>query len=154
MKSHEIDHLTADLNEHYVSFIVAGQLFGIPVTQVREILGVQTIARVPLAPKQVAGSLNLRGRIVTAINLHSLLNLSYYLDTLPPINMVVEYKDELYSLMIESVLDVAQISHDKIEKTPQTLDDIWKNIACGVVYLEEKIMVIMDTNALLKHDIK
>ena len=152
MKSHETDDLKVNLNRHYVSFIVAGQLFGIPVTQVREILGVQTIASVPLAPKQVAGSLNLRGRIVTAINLHSLLNLFYYLDTLPPINMVVEHKDELYSLMIESILDVIQIPHGNIEKTPQTLDDIWKNIACGVVHLEQEIMVIMDTNALLTHD--
>ncbi|RYE39719.1 MAG: chemotaxis protein CheW, partial [Sphingobacteriales bacterium] len=80
MKSQKLNGFAADLNEHYVSFIVAGQLFGIPVTQVREILKRQDVAHVPLAPKKVAGSLNLRGRIVTAINLHSLLNLSYYLD--------------------------------------------------------------------------
>ena len=152
MKLQKNEGVALESKRDYVAVMIAGQLFGIPVSQVREILSVQTITPIPLAPKRVAGALNLRGRVVTAINLHSILNLSYYSTQLPPINVVVEHKDELYSLMIESVIDVIQIPCHKIEKTPQTLDDVWKNIADGVFYDDGKIMVMMNINALLTSD--
>lgn len=152
MKLQKNDSVALESKRDYVAVIIAGQLFGIPVSQVREILSVQTITPIPLAPKRVAGALNLRGRVVTAINLHSMLNLSYYSDELPPINVVVEHKDELYSLMIESVIDVIQVPCHKIEKIPQTLDDVWKNIADGVFYDDGKIMIMMNINVLLTND--
>ena len=61
--------------EDYVTFVIAGQLFGIPVLRVQDVLSWHQITPIPLAPPEIAGSLNLRGRIVTAIDVRLRLGL-------------------------------------------------------------------------------
>src|SRR4051794_12660711 len=84
----------------FVTFTVAGQLFGIPVLQVHDVLGPQSITRVPLAPPEIAGSLNLRGRIVTAIDLRRRLGLEPPADPRQAMSVVVELGSQSYSLMV------------------------------------------------------
>src|SRR5512139_1000055 len=87
----------------YVTMSIGDQMFGIPVLTVQDVLGPQNIARVPLAPPEVAGSLNLRGRIVTAIDVRPRLGLATREGGKAAMSVVVEYDGELYSLLVDSV---------------------------------------------------
>ena len=96
-----------DEDRVFVTLTVADQLCGIPVLGVRDILGEQVITRIPLAPPEIAGSLNLRGRIVTAIDLRRRLHLPAAPPNQPRMSVVAEQGGELYALLV--VLDVARL---------------------------------------------
>src|SRR5260221_4936093 len=99
----------------FVSVTVAGQLFGIPVLEVQDVLGAQRLTRIPLAPPEVAGALNLRGRIVTAIDLTQRLGLRGGEQATSGMSIVVEHASELYSLLIDSVGEVLSLPADRYE---------------------------------------
>src|SRR5687767_15211536 len=94
----------------YVTMSIGSQMFGIPVLQVQDVLGHQRITRIPLAPPEVAGSLNLRGRIVTAIDVRLRLGLSARSKDKPGMSIVVDLRGELYSLMVDGVGEVLSLS--------------------------------------------
>ncbi len=137
----------------FVTMRVNKQLFGVPVRYVRDVLRRQRITPIPLAPGEVAGSLNLRGRIVTVLDLHKRLRLP--LDKMiaaadSGMFVVVEHRGELYSLMVDSVGEVLNISAADIEKTPANLDGAWKEVSSGIYKLDGELLVIMQVDSLLK----
>ena len=134
----------------YLTVMIAGQRFGIPVLQVQDVLREQKVTRIPLASKEVAGSLNLRGRIVTAIDVRKRLGLPDKEDKVPSMSVVVEHNDELFSLVIDSVGDVLSFKDKYYESNPGTLDPIWRNISTGIYQMEEELLVIMDVSRLLE----
>lgn len=137
-------------NEDFVTAIIANQLFGIPVLQVQDVLGPQKITRIPLAPPEVAGSLNLRGRIVTAIDVRMRLGLPpRATDGKPVMSIVVDHKGELYSLMVDNVGEVLSLSHTDFERHPATLDQRWREISTGIYRLKETLLVVLDVSKLL-----
>lgn len=138
-----------DDNRDFVSMSVAGQLFGLPVPAVQEVLGPQRMTRVPLAPPEVAGSLNLRGRIVTAIDLRTRLGLGPRADGEAGMNVVVECDGAPYSLVVDSVGEVLHFSPEDRERTPATLDALWRQIAAGIYRLDDRLMVVIDVANLL-----
>src|ERR1041385_1705753 len=81
----------------YVTMSIGSQMFGIPVLNVQDVLGPQQITRVPLAPPEVAGSLNLRGRIVTAIDVRLRLGLERRGKAKAAMSGVVGHDGELFS---------------------------------------------------------
>ena len=103
---------------HLITVTVGGQLFGIPVLHAQDVLNPQRIVRIPLAPKAIAGSLNLRGRIVTAIDLRSCLGLPPCAEPSKSMSVVTEREGELYSLLVDSVGEVMTLSPDSFEATP------------------------------------
>jgi len=143
--------VSTEAPREFVSMTVAGQLFGIPVLTVQDVLGEQRITCVPLALPEVAGTLNLRGRIVTAIDMRRRL-------LLPPrdkgaaMNVVVERAGELYSLIVDSVGEVLSLPAEQFERNPSTLEPTWRDVSVGVYRLENELMVVLDVNRLL--DIK
>ena len=141
-------------NTEYLVVYIAGQMFGIPVLQIQDVLGEQKVTPVPLAPPEVSGALNLRGRIVTAINVRKRLGLEQECDKdNKSMSVVVENGDELYSLIIDKVGDVLVLGSDTFETTPNTLDGAWRDVAMGIHRLEDQLMVVMDVARLLqKHD--
>src|SRR3954452_3661532 len=108
-----------------VTLTVADQLCGVPVLGVRDILAEQAITRIPLAPPEIAGSLNLRGRIVTAIDLRRRLRLP------PPpagqgrMSVVAEQGGELYALLVDQVSEVLSLEASMFERNPPTLEKCW-----------------------------
>lgn len=136
----------------YVTFRLAGQLVGIPVLSVHDVLNAQNITKIPLAPESVAGVLNLRGRIVTAIDLRRHLGFPPRDDESEYMSIVVEYRDEPYSLQIDEVGDVLSLPADDMESNPVTLDDRLRVISDGVYRLDNDLMVILDVEKLLDHD--
>lgn len=131
----------------FVTMSVAGQNFGVPVLQVQDVLNPQPITRIPLAPTGIAGALNLRGRIVTAIDVRARLGLP--LATGPCMSIVVEHKGELYSLLVDEVGDVMSLHHRDYESSPPTLDARWRDISQGVYRLDGALMLVMDVAKLL-----
>lgn len=139
-----------DDNREFVTMFIDGQLFGIPVLQVQDVLSPQKITRVPLAPKEVAGSLNLRGRIVTAIDVRIRLGLARRAEGEKNMSVVVDHNGEFYSLIVDQVGEVMSLSVSDYEKTPATLDERWREVANGVYRLKDKLMIVLDVKRLLR----
>lgn len=137
-------------SKDYLTVIIAGQRFGIPVLQVQDVLREQKVTRIPLAAPEVAGSLNLRGRIVTAIDVRRRLGIANDEDRGSGMSVVVEYKGELYSLVIDSVGDVLSLRNDLFEKNPGTLDPAWRDVSMGIYQLKGELLVVMDVPRLLE----
>jgi purine-binding chemotaxis protein CheW len=135
--------------EEYVTFRVDQQWFGIPVHVAQEVLLTQNIARVPLAPPEIAGFLNLRGQIVTAMDLRHRLQLTPRTDE-ETINIVVRQEGELYSLLVDEVGDVLTVDAVSLEAVPQSLGQLWRQIASGIVRRETDLLVVVNVAALLR----
>jgi purine-binding chemotaxis protein CheW len=136
-------------NGEFVSVTVAGQLFGIPVLQVQDVLGPQRITRIPLAPPEVAGSLNLRGRIVTAIDLRTRLRLPRLPEGKSGMSVVVDYGGELYSIMVDAVGEVLSLNAVNAERNPATLDPIWRDVSGGIYRLDKSLLIVLDVARVL-----
>lgn len=133
----------------YVTMTINDQLFGIPVIQVQDVLRPQHTNRIPLAPPEVAGSLNLRGRIVTAIDVRCRLGLPPRAGGEDGMSVVVEQGTELYSLVIDAVGEVLNLPEKDFERNPSNLDQLWREVAAGIYQLDGKLMVVLDINKLL-----
>jgi len=136
--------------EMFVTLTVADQLFGIPVLKVRDILGPQRITHVPLAPPEVAGALNLRGRIVTAIDVRTRLGLSPLKEAKSGMSVVVDTHGELYSLIVDKIGDVMSLSSSDYERNPATLDPRWQEVSEGIYRLKDCLLVVLDVARLLR----
>ena len=146
--SHEI--ATTEDHEDFVTMFIEGQMFGIPVLVVQDVLGPQKITRIPLAPPEVAGSLNLRGRIVTAIDVRMRLRLPHKkAENGQGMSVVVDMKGELYSLRVDQVGEVLSLPAAKFERNPPTLDPLWREFSTGIYRLDEKLLVVLDVPRLL-----
>ncbi len=139
----------SESNNEYVTVTIGGQLFGIPVLSIEDVLGSQTITRIPLAPHQVAGALNLRGRIVTAIDVRRRLGL-------PPVeggtggkSVVVEHHGESYSLMIDDVGEVMSLPPEQFDRNPPTLDPRWQEVSEGIYRLDGALLIVLAVDRLL-----
>jgi purine-binding chemotaxis protein CheW len=140
--------LTTDSND-FVTMSIAGQLFGIEVLQVQDVLASQKIARIPLAPAEVAGSLNLRGRIVTAIDVRTRLGLPPLEGKALGMSVVVEHGGELYSLKVDQVGEVMSLPKKDFEQSPPTLEPRWREVSSGIYRLNEKLLIALDVARLL-----
>ncbi|UPY39419.1 chemotaxis protein CheW [Sediminicoccus sp. KRV36] len=132
-----------------LTLTVAGQLCAVPVLTVRDVLGVQAITRIPLAPPEVAGSLNLRGRIVTAVDLRSRLGLPAREAGMVAMSVVVDVGGELYSLLADQVGEVLSLNAEECAPNPQTLDAAWKEFSLGVHRQGDQLLVLLDVDQLL-----
>ncbi len=139
-------------DKEFVTMRVAGQLFGISVMEVQDVLRGLKVAHVPLAPQEIVGSLNLRGRIVTAIDMRICLGLAQG-DPVPKhmiMSVVVEHKNECFSLIVDSVGEVVSLPFDQLEKNPANLSGRWKEVASGIYKLQDDLLIILDIQKLLK----
>ncbi len=140
-------------SREFVTMFIDGQMFGIPVLQVQDVLGPQKITRVPLAPKEVAGSLNLRGRIVTAIDVRTRLGLPARDDGEKSMSVVVDLNGEFYSLIVDQVGEVMALAASDYEQTPATLDERWREISDGVYRLKDVLLIVLDIKRLLRLEV-
>lgn len=147
--SRELDAIRSEHLDDFVTFVIADQLFGIPVLKVQDILQPDRIASIPLAPPEVKGSINLRGRIVTVIDVRVRLGLPQLENHENCMGVTVELQHELYNLMVDKVGDVISLEQDAFENNPSTLDPIWREFANGVYRLDGKLMVVLDVERLL-----
>jgi purine-binding chemotaxis protein CheW len=133
----------------YVTMSIGDQMFGIPVLTVQDVLGPQNIARVPLAPPEVAGSLNLRGRIVTAIDVRPRLGLPTREGGKAAMSVVVEHDGELYSLLVDSVGEVLSLNSRDYQRNPPTLNPRLREFSDGIYRLNGSLLVVLNVGSLL-----
>lgn len=142
----------ADETEEFVTFTIAGQLFGIPVLQIQDVLSSYQITPIPLAPPEIVGSLNLRGRVVTAIDVRLRLGLSARPKDAESMSIVAENEGELYSLMVDSVGEVLALSQSAYERNLPTLDAKFRAFSDGIYRLDKQLLVVLDVNRLLDYE--
>jgi len=135
--------------QQYVSITIGKQAFGIPVLLVHDVLGPQRITRIPLAPKEVAGSLNLRGRIVTAIQVRRRLGLDALPTGAETMSVVVEHQGELYSLIVDGVGEVLTLNDYDFESHPPTMSPRIREVSTGIYRLKDALLVVLDVPSLL-----
>ena len=144
------NRLPATTEAHqFVSITIGKQSFGIPVLLVHDVLGPQRITRIPLAPKEVAGSLNLRGRIVTAIQVRRRLGLDPLPADAETMSVVVEHQGELYSLIVDGVGEVLTLYDGDFESHPPTMSQRLREVSSGIYRLKETLLVVLDVPSLL-----
>ena len=132
-----------------VTLTLAGRLCGIDAGDIRDVLRTQAVAPIPLAPPEVAGSLNLRGRIVTAIDLRRKLGLAAGERGTAPLSLVTERDGDLYALQADAVGEVLTLSRDAMAPNPPNLADCWARFSNGVHALDGGLLVVLDVGRLL-----
>ena len=142
----------ADETEEFVTFTIAGQLFGIPVLQIQDVLSSYHITPIPLAPPEIIGSLNLRGRVVTAIDVRLRLGLAARPKDAESMSIVAENEGELYSLMVDSVGEVLALSQSAYERNLPTLDAKFRTFSEGIYRLDNQLLVVLDVKRLLDYE--
>jgi purine-binding chemotaxis protein CheW len=130
--------------QEFVTMRLGDQLFGISVLAVQDVQRYQQIAPIPLAHEVIAGSLNVRGRIVTAYDMRKRLGLGAFPDPKSIMMVVVDFQHELFALMIDAVGDVLSLPMNRFEKVPANMDPSWRALAAGVFKLEKELLVILD----------
>lgn len=142
MKANNSVKITTEID--LVTMRIHGQLLGIPAQNVCEVLKKQQLTHVPLVPSSVAGVFNLRGRIVTVLDICHRLGLPPNIGSGPGIFVIMEYKNNLYSLIVDSIGDVLSISQNSIQTTPPNLESTWQDVALGVHSLKDELLVILE----------
>ncbi|TLP48148.1 MULTISPECIES: chemotaxis protein CheW [Cohaesibacter] len=133
----------------YVTIYISEQLFGLPISRVHDVFVPESVTRVPLSQTEIAGVLNLRGRIVTAIDMRRRLGIRPLEKQSSMMAIGIEFKEESYGLIIDSVGEVLDLSENSREAVPSNLDQRWASIAAGVHRLENDLMVILDVDKVL-----
>ncbi|MBX9776631.1 MAG: chemotaxis protein CheW [Xanthobacteraceae bacterium] len=133
----------------YVTATVGGQLFGLPISRVQDVFAPDRLTRVPLAPPEIAGLLNLRGRIVTAIDLRRRLGLEALAGNAPRMAVGVEWKGESYGLLIDVIGEVLKLPTSDREDNPVNLDPGLAQVSAGVHRLDGRLLVILDVDRVL-----
>ena len=126
--------------------------YAIPVLEVQEVVKPQKVTPVPLGPEYVDGLINLRGQIVTAINLRILFGLPKREESEDYMNIIVRWGDSLYALVVDEIMDVMDVSNSTFEDTPDTIDENLKNYIRGVFKLEANLLTLLSLEKIL--DIK
>ena len=130
----------------FCTFYLEDDFFGVDVQQVQEVLRHQDQTHVPLAPKMIRGLINLRGQIVTALDLRCRLGLSERSQDTLPINVVVRTKDGAVSLLVDEIGDVVEVSEDDFEPPPETVTGVARELIVGTYKLADRILLILDTD--------
>jgi purine-binding chemotaxis protein CheW len=133
----------------FITVGVANQTFGIPVGSVQDVFVPQSITRVPLAPREIAGVLNLRGRIVTAVDLRARLGLPPAEGSQARLAVGIERGTEAYGLLIDELGDVLSLAPEALEPNPSNLDAQWSAISRGVYRLDGNLLVLLDVDRVL-----
>jgi purine-binding chemotaxis protein CheW len=133
----------------YVTAMIGGQLFGLPIVRVQDVFIPERLTRVPLAPPEIAGVLNLRGRIVTLIDLHRRFGLGQREDGNSSMAIGVESRGESYGLLIDSVGEVLKLDVAAREPNPINLDQRLARLSAGIYRLDGQLLIVVDVDRVL-----
>ncbi len=134
----------------YVTVMLDDQLFGLPIARVQDVFIPDRLTRVPLAPPQIAGVLNLRGRIVTAIDMRRRLGLPARDGKIPTLAVGIELKGESYGLVVDAVGEVMKLPKDTCEIKPANLDPRLAEVTAGVYRLDGQLLVVLDIDRVFQ----
>ena len=144
--------MSTEATFEYVTVRIGEQLFGVVVDEIREVFSPQDVTSVPSAPGEVAGLLNLRGRIVTAVDARVRLGLPPREPGATVMALGLEQGSELYGVLVDEVGEVMRLNENTLEPTPGHLDSTWRALLTGVHRLDGRLLAILDVRALVSWD--
>ena len=130
--------------KQYCTFFLNDLFFGVEVEKVQEVICYQKMTRTPLAPPQVRGLINLRGQIVTAIDLRRLLELGEFADEEKPMNVIIHTNDGAVSFQVNEIGDVLEVEDSSFEYPPETLKGVARELIQGAHKLTDQILLVLD----------
>lgn len=139
----------------YVTVTVGGQLFGLPIARVQDVFIAARITPVPLAPREIIGLINLRGRVVTAVCMRRRMGHTNAPDGSAPCGereltaVGIDLGGEAFALIVDSVGEVMRLSRATFEPVPIHLDRAWASLAKGVHRLDDRLLVVIDVDTVL-----
>jgi purine-binding chemotaxis protein CheW len=133
----------------FVTFTIAAQIFGLPISRVQDVFKPARITRVPLAGAEIAGVLNLRGRIVTAIDMRQRLDVKKRDEGSAPMAIGIEVKGESFGLLVDAVGEVLRLPDSDREPNPINLDGKLAALSAGVYRLDGQLLVVLDVDRVL-----
>jgi purine-binding chemotaxis protein CheW len=133
----------------FVTVTVAGQLLGLPISRVHDVFVVSEMTTVPLARGEIAGLLNLRGRVVTAVSLRRRLGLNDTAGAERRMAVGLENQGEAYGLLVDEVGEVLKLDPDEMQPNPVHMDRGWVGLSQGVHQLRDKLLIVLDVDAVL-----
>lgn len=134
----------------FATFFVDNLLFGVEVLRVQEVLRYQEMTSVPRGPEVIEGLINLRGQIVTAIDMRRRLGLPARSDGRTPMNMVVRSDDGAVSLLVDEIGDVLEVEESAFEDAPESVDPWIRELTTGMYKLKDRLLLILDTRKAIE----
>jgi len=135
----------AQTSQQYATFYVADLFFGVDVLRVQEVLRFQRMTPVPQAPDVIEGLINLRGQIVTAIDMRRRLRLPPRAAKQMPMNIVIRAEDGAVSLLVDEIGDVLDLEAAIYERPPENLDPAARELILGIYKLNDRLLLVLDT---------
>jgi purine-binding chemotaxis protein CheW len=132
-------------SKQFATFTLGPLFLGVDVLKVQEVIRYQEMTRVPTAPAMVEGLINLRGQIITAIDLRLRLELPTRCEDRLPMNVVVRTDDGALSLLVDEIGDVVEIADESFERIPETVTGVVRELVTGVYKLDGRLLLILDT---------
>lgn len=132
-------------SKQFVTFNLGSLFLGVDVLEVQEVIRFQQMTRVPTAPSMVEGLINLRGQIITAIDLRRRLKLNDRPDGQLPMNVVVRTDDGALSFLVDEIGDVLEVEDDRFERVPETVTGMIRELISGVYKVEGRLLLVLDT---------
>jgi purine-binding chemotaxis protein CheW len=133
----------------YCTFFLDDLFFGVEVERVQEVLRYQDMTTVPLAPSVVEGLINLRGQIVTALDMRERLELPPRPEGRLPMNVVLSTDNGAVSLLVDEIGDVLEVEDDSFEVPPETLSGPARELILGAYKLDTKLLLVLDADRAL-----
>ena len=137
-------------NRQFCTFYLNQMLFGIELQSVQEVICALTMTQVPLAPKVVSGLINLRGQIVTAVDLRRRFDMDNRPESQLPMNVVVRTPDGAVSLLVDEIGEVLEVDENTFERTPETLQGVTRQLIRGIYKLEKRLLLVLDIDRALE----
>jgi purine-binding chemotaxis protein CheW len=131
------------------TFVLDGLLFGVDVVSVQEVIRYQEMTKVPLASSVVRGLINLRGQIVTAIDMRARLGSPPASSGELPMNVVLRTSDGVVSLLVDEIGDVLELDARDFERTPEALSGVFREVVLGVYKLEARLLLLLDVDRIV-----
>src|ERR1700709_390165 len=133
---------TEGVVSEYVTAVIGGELSALPISRVQDVFMPERLTRVPLSSGEIAGVLNLRGRIVTVVNMRARLGLPKNDDGRRPMAIGVDLRGESYGLLVDRIGEVLKLADDGCEDNPVNLDPRMARLARGIYRLDGQLMVV------------
>jgi len=139
-------------SRQFSTFFLDGLYFGVEVLKVQELIRYQEMTRVPLASRVVRGLINLRGQIVTAIDLRCRLDMPERPADRVPMNVVVRTEDGAVSLLVDEIGDVVEVHEEQFERAPETIKGRATDLITGVYKMPERLLLVLDVERVIDVD--
>jgi purine-binding chemotaxis protein CheW len=139
-------------SRQFSTFFLDGLYFGVEVLKVQELIRYQEMTRVPLASRVVRGLINLRGQIVTAIDLRCRLDMPERPADRVPMNVVVRTEDGAVSLLVDEIGDVVEVHEEQFERAPETIKGRATDLITGVYKMPERLLLVLDVERAIDVD--